>query len=150
MLGQKHNNFQLKNESGSFTKNGSCVPGKNIMNGKINFFAVISICLINFACAGPNLSVESADNSRERESSCNLPVDPSNMLALLLSYKPTMRYLTNAEDACRFAFADMLKREVKSSFLMSDGCAKITLEDIEDALHRPEILNERLNYFPES
>lgn len=119
------------------------------MKRKINFFAVISICLINFACAGPNLSVKSAENSWKKESLCNLPVNPSNMLALLFSYKPIMRYLTNAEDACRFAFADMLKREVKSSFLMSDGCEKVTLEDIEDALHRPEILNERLNYLPE-
>ena len=105
------------------------------------------MCLLSVACAGPNLSVQSSANTGE--SSCSFPIAPSNMLSLVFSYKETMGYLTYAEDACRFAFSENLKKEVESSFLMTEGCAKATLQDIEDALYHPEKLNERLNYLKE-
>ncbi len=110
---------------------------------------MVATCIFNFACAGPNLSIQSAENTGKRESSCSLPISPSNMLSLVFYYKETMGYLTYAEDACRFAFAEILKKEVESSFFMMEGCAKVTLQDIEDALHHPEKLNERLNYLRE-
>ncbi len=116
------------------------------MNRKIHCLSMISVCLFIVSCAGTNIQIQTVKSSIDKERSCDLPINPSNMLALLISYKPTMRYLTNADDACRFAFADRLKKEVKSSFFMTDGCEKVTLQDIEDALHRPEVLNERLNY----
>ena len=118
-------------------------------NFNYNFFIfwLVAICLLNIACAGPNLLVQSSENIGE--SSCSYPIAPSNMLSLVFSYKETMGYLTYAEDACRFAFAETLKKEVESSFLMTKGCAKATLQDIEDALYHPEKLQERLNYLRE-
>ncbi len=119
----------------------------DVMKYKLFVLLIVAICLLNVACAGPLLSVQSSENTGER--SCSLPIAPSNMLSLVLSYKETMRYLTYAEDGCRFVFAEMLKKEVDSSLLMTKGCAKATLQDIEDALYHPEKLQERLNYLKE-
>jgi hypothetical protein len=69
------------------------------------------------------------------------------MLSLLVFYKKAMRYLSFGEDACRKPFADELRREVQTSFWVTQGCATVTLEDVEDALHRPDVLNKRLKYF---
>ena len=107
------------------------------------------MCLLNVACAGPNLSLQTSGNAEKMESSCSLPIAPSNMLLLMFSYKETMGCLTYSEDACRFAFSETLKKEVESSFLMTKGCAKATLQDVEDALYHPEKLQERLNYLRE-
>ncbi len=120
--------------------------GQKLYKHKHLFSLMVATCFFNFACAGTSLSVQSSENTGVRESSCSLPISPSNMLSLVIYYKETMGYLTNAEDACRFAFAEILKKEVESSFFMMEGCAKVTLQDIDDALHHPEKLNERLNY----
>ncbi len=69
------------------------------------------------------------------------------MLFFLIVYKKAMRYLSFGEDACREPFADELRREVQTSFWVTQGCETVTLEDIDDALHRPDTLNKRLKYF---
>ena len=69
------------------------------------------------------------------------------MLSLLIFYKKAMHYISFGEGACRESFAEELRREVRTSFWVTKGCEAVTLEDIEDALHRPDVLNKRLNYF---
>ena len=100
-------------------------------------------------CAGPSrtLVAGSSDPASGREITCRYPIEPSNMLSLLIFYKKTMHYLSFGEDACREPFADELRREVQTSFWVTQGCEAVTLEDIEDALHRPDALNKRLKYF---
>ena len=100
-------------------------------------------------CAGPSrtLMVTPSDSASGKEITCHYPIEPSNMLSLLVFYKKAMRYLSFGEDACREPFADDLRREVRTSFWVTKGCEAVTLEDIEDALHRPDVLNKRLKYF---
>ncbi len=100
-------------------------------------------------CAGPSrtLVAGSSDSVSDRGITCRYPIEPSNMLSLLVFYKKAMRYLSFGEDTCRKPFADELRREVRTSFWVTQGCEAVTLEDIEDALHRPDVLNKRLNYF---
>ena len=69
------------------------------------------------------------------------------MLSLLVFYKKAMYYISFGEGACREPFADELRREVQTSFWVTQGCEAVTLEDIEDALHHPEVLNKRYKYF---
>ncbi len=100
-------------------------------------------------CAGPSrtLVVTPSDSASGKEVTCHYPIEPSNMLSLLVFYKKAMRYLSFGEDTCRKPFADDLRREVRTSFWVTQGCEAVTLEDIDDALHRPDVLNKRLNYF---
>ena len=57
-----------------------------------------------------------------------------------------MHYLTHSDDICRQSFAKKLKEEVQSSFFLSQGCIKATVDDIDDALYNPAELQKRLNY----
>jgi len=100
-------------------------------------------------CAGPSrtLVAGSSDSVSGREITCRYPIEPSNMLSLLVFYKKAMHYLSFGEEACREPFAEELRREVQTSFWVTRGCEAVTLEDIEDALHRPDVLNKRLKYF---
>ncbi len=100
-------------------------------------------------CAGPSrtLVATPSDSASGKEITCHYPIEPSNMLSLLVFYKKAMRYLSFGEEACREPFANELRREVQTSFWVTKGCEAVTLEDIEDALHRPDVLNKRLKYF---
>ncbi|MBI4389168.1 MAG: hypothetical protein HY580_03225 [Nitrospinae bacterium] len=100
------------------------------------------------ACAGLQRSVPVNDTGKadSREVTCQYPHDPSNLLALLFSYKKEMHYITHAEETCRHAFANELRAVVRSSFLIPKGCVQVTLKDIDDALYHPEELRKRLNY----
>ena len=100
-------------------------------------------------CAGPSrtLVATPSDSASGKEITCQYPIEPSNMLSLLVFYKKAMHYLSFGEDTCRKPFADELRREVRTSFWVTQGCEAVTLEDIDDALHRPDVLNKRLNYF---
>ncbi len=100
-------------------------------------------------CAGPSrtLVAGSSDPASGREITCHYPIEPANMLSLLIFYKKAMHYISFGEGACRESFAEELRREVRTSFWVTKGCEAVTLEDIEDALHRPDVLNKRLNYF---
>ena len=100
-------------------------------------------------CAGPSrmLMTGSSDSTSSREITCHYPIEPANMLSLLVFYKKAMHYISFEEDACREPFAEELRLEVQTSFWVTKGCEAVTLKDIDDALHRPDVLNKRLKYF---
>ena len=105
------------------------------------------ICLLNLSCAlKKNSVVINSSYDSGIGVNCSYPFSPSNNLVLFLFYKDAMRYLTDSDDICRHSFAEKLKEEVKSSFFLSEGCIKVTVDDINDALYHPEELRKRLNY----
>ena len=109
---------------------------------------ILSIfCLLNLSCTLKTKSV--VINSLQGSGAivnCSYPFAPSNNLVLLLNYKDAMRYLTHSDDICRHSFAKKLKEEVQSSFFLSKGCIRATVDDINDALYNPTKLRKRLNY----
>ncbi len=100
------------------------------------------------ACAGIQRTVVINETGKAgaSEITCFYPYAPSNLLALLFSYKEGMNYVTHADETCRHSFANELRQVVQSSFWVPDGCVQVTLEDIEDALYHPEELRKRLKY----
>ena len=105
------------------------------------------ICLLNLSCTLKKNSV--AINSSQDSGTpvnCSYPFTPKNNLILMLFYKDAMHYLTHSDDICRHSFAEKLKEEVQSSFFLSKGCIKATVDDINDALYNPTELRKRLNY----
>ena len=105
------------------------------------------ICLLNSSCALKKNSVAiNASQDSGIGANCSYPFTPSNNLVLFLFYKDAMRYLTHSDDICRHSFAKKLKEEVKSSFFLTQGCIKATVDDINDALYHPAELRKRLNY----
>jgi len=111
------------------------------------FIALSIIFLLNSSCTLKNKSaVISSSQDSLPTVKCTYPFTPSNNLVLFLFYKDAMRYLTHSDDICRQAFAEKLKEEVKSSFFLSQGCIKATVDDINDALYHPAELRKRLNY----
>ena len=105
------------------------------------------ICLLNLSCAlKKNSAVINSSQNLGIGANCSYPFTPSNNLVFFLFYKDAMRYLTHSNDICRYSFAEKLKEEVKSSFFLSQGCIKATVDDINDALYHPAELQKRLNY----
>ena len=105
------------------------------------------ICLLNLSCTlKKNSVVINSSQDSETPGNCSYPFTPSNNLVLMLFYKDAMRYLTHSDDICRHSFAKKLKEEVQSSFFLSKGCIKATVDDINDALYNPTELRKRLNY----
>ena len=105
------------------------------------------ICLLNLSCTLKKNSV--VINSSQDSGTpvyCSYPFTPSNNVVLMLFYKDAMRYLTLSDDICRHSFAKKLKEEVQSSFFLSKGCIRATVDDINDALYNPTKLRKRLNY----
>jgi hypothetical protein len=66
--------------------------------------------------------------------SCDTPYDPSNIFEVLLFYQGTMSYLAHGSDSCRYTFAEEVKKVVRESWLVTDGCAEATLKDLDGAL----------------
>tara|TARA_B100000686_G_scaffold354322_1_gene463946 strand:- start:2959 stop:3306 length:348 start_codon:yes stop_codon:yes gene_type:complete len=114
---------------------------------KKNYFTISIICFLSLSCALKKNSIP-IDSSQDSgvKINCSYPFTPSNNLIFLLFYKDAMRYLTHGDDTCRYSFAKKLKKEVRSSFFLSPGCIKATLNDINDALYHPTELQKRLNY----
>ncbi|MEC8957888.1 MAG: hypothetical protein VX495_05825 [Nitrospinota bacterium] len=114
---------------------------------KKNIIILSIICLLNLSCTLKKHSV--VINSPQDSSNvvnCSYPFSPSNNLILMLFYKDAMRYLTHGDDVCRHSFAKKLKKEVQSSFFLSQECIRVTVDDINDALYHPAELRKRLNY----
>lgn len=65
--------------------------------------------------------------------SCHPPYQPTNILKVLLNYSPTMEYIATAPDQCRTPFAEKITQLVQSTWLLSQGCKDVTLEDIQKA-----------------
>ena len=114
---------------------------------KKTVFIISIICFLNLSCGlkKNSVSIHSSQESKVTIN-CSYPFTPSSNLILLIFYKDAMRYLTNGNDKCRHSFAKKLKKEVESSFFLSQGCIKATLKDIDDALYHPTELQKRLNY----
>lgn len=101
-------------------------------------------------CAGPVHTIKSdaGDPSAATEITCQFPTNPANMFSsLVINYKEAMHYISFGEKACSKAYAEQLKQEVQDSIWVTEGCTKVTLQDIDDALHNPEELNKRLHYY---
>ena len=111
--------------------------------------ALLAIGFLISGCAGPirTVAVDPPLATGAREVTCSYPFSTTNPLALLIFYKDGMHYITHSNDTCRHSFANELKRDVEASILISDGCIKATLVDIEDALYNPEELRKRLKYY---
>ena len=111
--------------------------------------ALLAIGFLISGCAGPihTVAVDPPLESGAREVTCFYPFSTTNPLSLLIFYKDGMHYITHSNDPCRHSFANKLKKDVESSFLIPDGCIKVTLDDIEDALYNPEELRRRLKYY---
>ena len=114
---------------------------------KKNIIILSIICLLNLSCTLKKNSVV-INPSRDSGAavSCSYPFTPSNSLVLLIFYKDAMRYLTHSDDICRHSFAKKLKKEVQSSFFLSQECIRVTVDDINDALYHTAELRKRLNY----
>ena len=114
---------------------------------KKKLFVILIICLLNLSCALKKKPVViNSSHNAGTTVNCSYPFTPSNNLILLIFYKDAMRYLTHGEDTCRHSFAKNLKELVQSSFFLPQGCIKVTLDDINDALYHPKELRKRLSY----
>ena len=65
---------------------------------------------------------------------CDPPYDPSNIIEVLFFYPGTMNYLAHGPESCRHAFADGVKKVVRETSFMTDGCIEATLKDLNNAL----------------
>ena len=124
------------------------VVGENTSKLRNLFMTLLVICFLSLNCAGLTSSVvvNSSKDSDAKKVTCTYPFNPSSTLVLLILYKDAMRYLTKSTDICRHTFAKKLKKEVQSTFFLSQGCITATLNDIDDALYHPSKLRKRLNY----
>jgi len=118
-----------------------CVPLRNVI------ISLLMIFLLNWSCTlKKNLAVINSSQNSGTTVNCSYPFTPSNNLVFFIFYKDAMRYLTHGDDICRHSFAGKLQEEVESSFFLSQGCIKATVDDINDALYHPAELRKRLNY----
>ncbi len=65
---------------------------------------------------------------------CDPPYDPSNIIEVLFFYPGTMSYLAHGPDSCRHTFAEEVKKVVRETSLLTDGCIEATLKDLNEAL----------------
>ncbi|QPJ62011.1 MAG: hypothetical protein G3M70_09050 [Candidatus Nitronauta litoralis] len=68
--------------------------------------------------------------------SCSPPYEPSNVIEATLRYSEAMDYIAEASNTCSQQFADQFIEIYRESWLISDGCLKVTIEDVEAALER--------------
>lgn len=64
---------------------------------------------------------------------CTLPYKPDNIFTVIFNYSDGMNYISSAEEACSNIFAQELAETFRESFWISEGCLKVTLQDIEKA-----------------
>lgn len=67
---------------------------------------------------------------------CDPPYNPTNIFKILLFYKSTLPYITNAPFSCKQPFAMKVEQIVRSTMILSDGCIQATLRDLEKAESR--------------
>ncbi len=68
--------------------------------------------------------------------SCTPPYEPSNVIEATLRYSEAMQYIAEGPEACSRAFADRFVEVYRESWLISDGCLKVTIEDVNAALEK--------------
>lgn len=70
----------------------------------------------------------------EEPAACDPPYDPSNIIEVLFFYPGTINYLAHGPEACRHRFAEGVKKVVRETSLLTDGCIEATLKDVNNAL----------------
>ena len=69
-------------------------------------------------------------------SACKPPYEPSNVIEATLRYSEAMEYIAEGPEACSRAFAGKFIEVFRDSWLISDGCLKVTVEDVNAALEK--------------
>jgi len=70
----------------------------------------------------------------EETPACDPPYDPSNIIEVLFFYPGTINYLAHGPESCRHTFAEGVKKVVRETSLLTDGCIEATLKDVNNAL----------------
>ena len=85
-------------------------------------------------------------NARAAEPpACNPPYEPSNVIEATLRYSAAMQYITEGPEACSRAFAGRFIEVFRDSWLISDGCLKVTIEDVNAALEKRESIPRKVS-----
>jgi hypothetical protein len=79
------------------------------------------------------LFIFSSDAFANNTPTCQPPYQPTNVLKLVLNYSATLEYITNAPEQCQKPFQQKVTELVQSTWLFTEGCKKVTFEDIEKA-----------------
>mgnify|MGYP000480579720 CR=1 FL=1 len=72
----------------------------------------------------------------ETLATCSPPYDPSNVIEATLRYSEAMEYIAEGPEACSRQFADQFIEVYRDSWLISDGCLEVTIDDVNKALAR--------------
>ncbi len=65
---------------------------------------------------------------------CMPPYEPSNAIEATLRYSEAMDYIAHGSGACSQPFAERFIEVFRQSWLVSDGCLEVTIQDVEEAL----------------
>lgn len=68
------------------------------------------------------------------EKLCVPPYEPSNVIEATLRYSEAMDYIAEAPQQCSQQFADQFIEVFQESWLVSEGCLEVTIQDVEEAL----------------
>ena len=68
-----------------------------------------------------------------KDTACQPPYQPTNILKLLLNYSATLDYITHAPEQCQKPFKREVTQLVQSTWLFSKGCKDVTFEDFDEA-----------------
>jgi hypothetical protein len=79
------------------------------------------------------LVIFSAPAFANKDSTCHPPYQPTNILKLLLNYSATLDYIATAPEQCQKPFQRDVTELVRSTWLFTEGCKKVTFEDFEKA-----------------
>ncbi len=75
---------------------------------------------------------------------CSYPYEPSNVIESTLRYSEAMDYIAEAHPDCSRQFADKFTEVFRESWLISDGCLEVTIQDVEEALARRKTIQSAL------
>ena len=104
-------------------------------------------------CAGPSQQVlatqtgNSGTPTEEKTVQCDYPFGTAYSIPFLVFYNRGMRYISFGPESCRQAFAEKIKEAASASLILPQGCVEPVYKDVDDALHHPEELRKRLNYY---
>jgi hypothetical protein len=68
-----------------------------------------------------------------KDTACQPPYQPTNILKLLLNYSATLEYIIEAPEQCQKPFKRDVTQLVQSTWLFSKGCKDVTFEDFDEA-----------------
>lgn len=71
--------------------------------------------------------------------SCSPPYEPSNVIEATLRYSEAMDYIGKSSTTCSQQFADQFIKVYRESWLVSDGCLEVTIQDVKEVLKRRKL-----------